>query len=103
MPIHGWVHEPEDSTVRKGAVEELDEAGVPKPAVTRPASAEDLDLLGQLLPEFTSVPDETCREILDDLAVMEVEPGDTLLRQGEKDNHIECIPQGLENRKRDEH
>ncbi len=63
-------------------------------AVKRPATREDLDLLGRRLPEFAAVPDEIRREILSETTVWEVAPGDVLLRQGDIDRHAFFVLQG---------
>ncbi len=57
----------------------------PKPAVKRAATAEDLELLARHLPEFAAVPDAVRREILPRVTVLDVAPGDVVLRQGETD------------------
>jgi CRP-like cAMP-binding protein len=53
--------------------------------VERRATLDDLQLLAQHLPGFASVPPETLQRLLPSLAVLEVSPGDILLRQGETD------------------
>ncbi len=50
--------------------------------VTRPVSAEDLDLLGRFMPEFNSASTEARQRVLTSGAVFEVPSSHTFLRQG---------------------
>jgi Ni/Fe-hydrogenase subunit HybB-like protein len=56
-----------------------------KAAVERGATLDDLQLLARHLPEFASVPPQTLQALLPSLTMLEVAPGDILLRQGETD------------------
>lgn len=78
----------QEVTRRPGAP---DVAGAPG---KRPATLEDLEAVERHLPQFASVPAEIRREILPDLTVWEVGPGDVLLRQGETDDHAFFVLQG---------
>jgi len=60
----------------------------------RPATLNDLDLLGEHLVELSSVPPDVRREILADAAVVEANPVDVLLRQGETDDKAFFILKG---------
>lgn len=62
--------------------------------VKRGATMADLDLLSQGLPEFKSVSNETRREILPSLVVMDISAGDVLLRQGETDRDAYFVLKG---------
>src|SRR5215468_1195468 len=53
--------------------------------VKRGATLDDLQRLARQLPEFASVPPQTLQALLPSLTVLEVSPGDLLLRQGETD------------------
>jgi Ni/Fe-hydrogenase subunit HybB-like protein len=57
----------------------------PKQVAKRAATFEDLELLASHLPEFASVPEQVRREILPHLSILDVAPGDIVLRQGETD------------------
>ena len=61
---------------------------------TRPALAEDLDLLGRFLPEFNSVSDEARHRVLTDGAVFEVPAAHTFLRQGARGEGAYFVLQG---------
>ena len=51
----------------------------------RPASLTDLELLAQNLPELVPVPGDTRTKFLAGATVLQVAPGDILLRQGDTD------------------
>jgi Ni/Fe-hydrogenase subunit HybB-like protein len=70
------------------------QAGVAKAASSRAAVLDDLELLTRHLPPFASVSEETRREILPGLVVLEVEAGDVLLRQGETDKDAYFVLKG---------
>jgi Ni/Fe-hydrogenase subunit HybB-like protein len=70
------------------------QAGVAKAASSRAAALDDLELLTRHLPPFASVSEETRREILPGLVVLEVEAGDVLLRQGETDKDAYFVLKG---------
>lgn len=59
------------------------QAPAAKPASSRAATLEDLELLARHLPQFASVSKETRRDLLPSLTVLDIEVGDILLRQGE--------------------
>jgi Ni/Fe-hydrogenase subunit HybB-like protein len=63
-------------------------------AVKRPATIADLDRLARRLPELNAVPENLRRELLPSLTVLEVEPGDILLRQGETETHAFFVLSG---------
>jgi len=63
-------------------------------AFQRAATLRDLDLLGQLLPEFAGVPLETRQAVLPGSSVLDVSRGDVLLRQGETDKHAFFVLKG---------
>lgn len=65
-------------------------AGVSK----RPATPEDLAQLALNLPQLEVVPKETLHEILSGATVLDVNTGDTLLRQGETDRDAFFVLQG---------
>jgi len=67
---------------------------LPKAAVRRPATMNDLDLLARYMPELALVPKETRESVLPDLAVLNVTAGDVLLRQGETDKHAFFVLKG---------
>jgi len=69
-------------------------AGGFRPASSRPATLSDLELLSGYLTELKSVPVETRREVLPGLTVVEVEAGNTFLRQGETDKHAFFVLKG---------
>src|SRR4051812_33558601 len=70
-----------------GSANELREgAHSPEQLRTRAATSADFDLLGQYLPELASVSNEIRQEVLAGAAVLEVDGGDVLLRQGHTDN-----------------
>jgi Ni/Fe-hydrogenase subunit HybB-like protein len=58
-----------------------------RPALKRAATPADLDRLGRSLREFAAVSDPVRRELLAEATVLEVSPGDVLLRQGDTDRH----------------
>jgi Ni/Fe-hydrogenase subunit HybB-like protein len=60
----------------------------------RPATLNDLNLLGEYLVELSSVPAEARREILAEAAVVEARAGDVLLRQGQTDDKVFFILSG---------
>ncbi len=65
-----------------------------KAALQRAATLADLDLLDRYLPEFRSISDETRQGILPGLTVLDVSPGEVLLRQGETDKHAFFVLKG---------
>jgi len=69
----------ETARLREGAV-------VPETARGRAATIDDLELLARHLPELASVSAEDRLKSLAGAMVLEVAAGDTLLRQGEKEN-----------------
>jgi len=73
-----------------------------KPASSRPAMLSDLDLLSENLPELKAVSPEILREILPGLTVVDVEAGDTFLRQDETDKHAYFVLSGRVVVKREE-
>jgi len=68
----------------------------PAPALTasRPAALADLELLGRHLPELSSVPAAIRLSALQGAMVVEANPGEVLLRQGEIDTHAFFILEG---------
>jgi Ni/Fe-hydrogenase subunit HybB-like protein len=60
----------------------------------RPATLEDLALLSGRLPEMASVPGEIRQRVLPTAEVLEVPPGDALLRQGETGDRAFFILRG---------
>ncbi len=64
------------------------------PARKRAATMADLEVLASRLPEFATVPLPVRRELLPEMAVWEVAPGDVLLRQGETDRHCFFVLKG---------
>ena len=63
-------------------------------AVKRVATPDDLHLLARHLPEFASASKETRESLLPGLTVLEVAPGDILLRQGETDKDAFFVLKG---------
>jgi Ni/Fe-hydrogenase subunit HybB-like protein len=72
------------------------------PAASRAATIEDLNLLARHLPELVSVPTEARQRCLAGAAVVEIAAGETILRQGSKDNHAYLILEGRVVVKREE-
>jgi Ni/Fe-hydrogenase subunit HybB-like protein len=70
------------------------QASAAKPATSRAAGLDDLELLTRHLPQFASVSMETRRDLLPGLMVLEVEAGDVLLRQGETDKEAYFVLKG---------
>lgn len=68
-------------------------AGV-RAAFQRAATLNDLEFLGQHMPELASVPRELRQSILPGLSVLDVSRGDVLLRQGETDKHAYFVLKG---------
>jgi Ni/Fe-hydrogenase subunit HybB-like protein len=64
------------------------------PPKRRAATADDLVLLTRYLPEVGSVPTEIRQQLLPMAEVLEVEPGDVLLRQGETEDKAFFILRG---------
>jgi Ni/Fe-hydrogenase subunit HybB-like protein len=64
------------------------------PRLRRAATLDDLALLGRYLPEMDSVPVESRQRILPMAEVLEVQPGDALLRQGETEERAFFILRG---------
>ncbi|MGA2173723.1 MAG: NrfD/PsrC family molybdoenzyme membrane anchor subunit [Verrucomicrobiota bacterium] len=64
------------------------------PSRRRAATLDDFALLCRHLPEMASVPVESRQRVLPLAEVLEVEPGDALLRQGETENRAFFILQG---------
>jgi Ni/Fe-hydrogenase subunit HybB-like protein len=60
----------------------------------RPATLTDLELLARHLPELTSVPLPTRKDVLVGAEVLDLAAGDVLLRQGEKDTAAFFVLQG---------
>ena len=69
-------------------------SGVSQPAASRAATSADLELLSGYLVQLKTVPAETRQEILPMMTVLEVEPGDIFLRQGETDKHAYFVLRG---------
>jgi Ni/Fe-hydrogenase subunit HybB-like protein len=65
-----------------------------KTAVSRAATLADLEFLTRYLPQFASVSPEIRREVLPSLAVLNMEGGDILLRQGETDREAFFVLHG---------
>ena len=66
----------------------------PTAAKGRPATLDDLAVLARLLPELTSVPPKDCQASLAGAVVLEVAPGDVLLRQGTMDTTVYFVLEG---------
>ncbi len=64
------------------------------PSKPRPATLDDFDLLSRHLPEMSSVPMETRRRVLAMAEVLEAQPGDVFLHQGETENRAFFILHG---------
>jgi Ni/Fe-hydrogenase subunit HybB-like protein len=62
--------------------------------VKRPATLEDFERLARHLPQLASVPTDARRALLPDVVLLEVAPGDVLLRQGETDRYAFFVLQG---------
>jgi len=75
-------------------VQVVQSAGGFRAAASRPATLSDLEILSGYLTELKSVPVETRREVLPGLTVVEVEAGNTFLRQGETDKHAFFVLKG---------
>ena len=73
-----------------------------KPALSRAATMNDLDLLARYLPQFAEVPTEARRDLLPGAAVLDVVAGDVLLRQGETDKDAFFVLKGRVVVERDE-
>lgn len=69
-------------------------AAGPKPVAARAATGADLELLAGVLPQLKTVSAETLRDVLPALRVLDVSPGDVLLRQGETDRHAYFVLKG---------
>jgi Ni/Fe-hydrogenase subunit HybB-like protein len=61
---------------------------------SRPATANDLEQLASHLPEFRAVPTEVQKGILATSTIIDADPGDALLRQGEIETHAFFILKG---------
>jgi len=70
------------------------ETASPKAIVKRQATSPDLERLARHLPAFASVPPQTLQALLPSLSVLEVPPGDILLRQGDTDSVAFFVLQG---------
>ena len=77
-----------------GATHRQGGATAAKATMQRPATLQDLDLLARYLPEFASVSSEKRQSLLSSLTVLNVSPGDVLLRQGETDKHAFFVLKG---------
>jgi Ni/Fe-hydrogenase subunit HybB-like protein len=62
--------------------------------VIRPATLGDFEILGRHLPELASVSTDVRKGVLSGATVLEVQPGDVLLRQGETDNEAYFVLRG---------
>jgi Ni/Fe-hydrogenase subunit HybB-like protein len=66
----------------------------PPPSKRRPATLDDFALLARHLPEMASVPMESRQHVLPMAEVLEAQPGDALLRQGETEDKAFFILHG---------
>ncbi len=69
---------------------------------SRAATQADLNWLASHLTEVSSVPAEVCQSVLADTRVLEADPGDVLLRQGESDTEVFFVLEGRVVVKREE-
>ncbi|MFO1514603.1 MAG: NrfD/PsrC family molybdoenzyme membrane anchor subunit [Verrucomicrobiota bacterium] len=69
-------------------------AAAGKAITQRAASLEDLDLLARHLPAFAAVASETRQSLLPTLTVLDVTPGEVVLRQGETDKYAYFVLKG---------
>lgn len=80
----------------------LRKAAETAPAVARPATLEDFEILERHLPQLASVPVEARKNILPGAVVLAVEAGHALLRQGETGNEAFFVLDGRVVVKREE-